>query len=430
MSTTPSGPKLTLARLVTYGAVGLLAVGALYVNPPMPQSPAPRLVFTDVPVPVLPQWFERVDTLGRGETLSGLLARGGLDPQDVVGLLRAATQLDARRVPAGLPVRVRTVSADSIPSEITFELAIDRLLHVRRTDSGWVSLEERLPWTTDTLAAAGTITATLSQAMDEAAAALPREARIELAYDLADVYEYRVDMSRDLQQGDGFRVLYERSVGPRGVVRIGRILAASFTLSGTELQAVRFNSDVVAGDYFDAEGKSMRAAFLRAPLSFRRISSNFGTRRHPVLGTVRKHKGTDYAAAPGTPVRAIGDGVVVQAGWSGGYGNLLAIRHRNGYVTRYGHLRGFARGVRAGTRVSIGQTVAYVGSTGLSTGPHLHFEVLVGGVQRDPRTALRMKGGEPIPASERGKFAVARDVLVAQLEQRTDSLTRLASREE
>ena len=420
--------KFPLARIATYLAVGLLAVGALYLNPPMPQTPAPRLAFTQVPVPVLPQWFERVDTLGRGETLSGVLTRGGLGAQDVVALLRAATQLDARRVPAGLPVIVRTATADSIPTEITFELAIDRLLHVRRTDSGWVSTEEKLPWTTDTLVAAGTITATLSGAMDAAAQELPGEARTELAYDLADVYEYRVDMSRDLRVGDAFRVLYEREVGPRNTVRIGRILAASFTLSGSEIQAVRFESEKVSGEYFDAEGKSMRAAFLRAPLSFRRISSNFGSRRHPVLGTVRKHKGTDYAANSGTPVRAIGDGVVVSAGWSGGYGNLLAIRHRNGYVTRYGHLKGFAKGIRAGQRVTIGQTVAYVGTTGLSTGPHLHFEVLVGGVQRDPRTALRMKGGQPIPASERARFKGTRDVLVAQLEQAPNGTTRLASR--
>ena len=421
--------KFPLARIATYGAVGLLAAGAIYVNPPMPQSPAPRLAFTQVPVPVLPLWSERVDTLGRGETLSGVLSRGGLGPQDVVALLRAATQLDARRVPAGLPVRVRTATADSMPTEITFELAIDRLLHVRRTDSGWVSTEERLPWTTDTLVAAGTITSTLSGAMDAAAAELPSEARQELAYDLADVYEYRVDMSRDLREGDAFRVLYEREVGPRNTVRVGRILAADFDLSGTEITAVRFESDEVSGDYFDAEGKSMRAAFLRAPLSFRRISSNFGSRRHPVLGTVRKHKGTDYAANSGTPVRAIGDGVVVHAGWSGGYGNLLAIRHRNGYVTRYGHLKGFAKGIRTGQRVTIGQTVAYVGSTGLSTGPHLHFEVLVGGVQRDPRTALRMKGGQPIPASERARFHGTRDLLVAQLERVPDGTTRLASRD-
>src|SRR6185437_4069190 len=131
------------------------------------------------------------------------------------------------------------------------------------------------------------------------------------------------------------------------------------------IDAVRFNSESATGDYFDQTGKSMRAAFLRAPLEFRRISSVFGGREHPILGNWRMHKGTDYAADRGTPVRAIGDGVVLRAGWGNGYGNLLEIRHRNGFVTRYGHLSRFATGVHAGSHVSIGETVAYVGGTGL-----------------------------------------------------------------
>ena len=125
----------------------------------------------------------------------------------------------------------------------------------------------------------------------------------------------------------------------------------------------------------------------------------FGGRRHPVLGIWRRHKGTDYAAAQGTPVRSIGDGVVVFAGRKGGYGNVIDIRHRNGFVSRYGHLRNFAKGISRGKRVAIGSTIGAVGRTGLATGPHLHFEVLVNGVQRDPRIALQMKGGEPIPSS-------------------------------
>src|SRR5687768_17836517 len=131
-------------------------------------------------------------------------------------------------------------------------------------------------------------------------------------------------------------------------------------------------------------------------------------RRHPILGTMRRHQGIDYAASSGTPVRAIGDGVVLFAGRKGGYGNVLEIRHRNGFVSRYGHLRGFAKSVRRGSRVGIAQTIGFVGMTGLATAPHLHFEVLVGGVQRNPRVALAMKGGEPLPSSERASFAQAR----------------------
>src|SRR6476469_3316729 len=171
------------------------------------------------------------------------------------------------------------------------------------------------------------------------------------------------------------------------------------------MDAILFKgSPGATGEYFDATGKSLRASFLRAPVAFRRISSIFGGRRHPVLGIWRKHKGTDYAAAMGTPVRTVGDGVVIFAGRKGGYGNVIDIRHRNGFVSRYGHLRGFAKGIHGGARVSIGSTIGYVGMTGLATGPHLHFEILVGGVQRDPRVALRMQGGMPIASSEKGLF--------------------------
>jgi murein DD-endopeptidase MepM/ murein hydrolase activator NlpD len=172
----------------------------------------------------------------------------------------------------------------------------------------------------------------------------------------------------------------------------------------------------------------MRAAFLRAPLEFRRISSVFGGREHPVLGGWRLHKGTDYAANLGTPVRAIGDGVVVREGWGSGYGNVLEIRHRNGFVTRYGHLSRFARGLHTGARVTIGETIAYVGSTGMSTGPHLHFEVLVNGQQRDPRVALRSSGGDPIPPEERADFARAKEQLLASLGTSAAGVTKLAQR--
>ncbi|MEX0909610.1 MAG: M23 family metallopeptidase, partial [Gemmatimonadaceae bacterium] len=196
---------------------------------------------------------------------------------------------------------------------------------------------------------------------------------------------------------------------------VNKILGASMQLSGKEIQAIHFRSNVAGGEWFDAEGKSLRAAFLRAPLNFRRVSSVFGMRKHPVLGRWRAHKGTDYAANSGTPVRAIGDGVVIFAGRKGGYGNVIDIRHRNGYVSRYAHLRGFAKGVGRGKRVGIGNTIGYVGMTGLASGPHLHFEVLVSGVQKNPRVALQMRGGDPIGSAERGTFQQQRNRALAFL---------------
>jgi murein DD-endopeptidase MepM/ murein hydrolase activator NlpD len=273
---------------------------------------------------------------------------------------------------------------------------------------------------TDTAVVAGRIDANLYSTLDScAAAALPVKARMKLAWLVADIYEYRVDMTRDLRAGDGLRVLVERSIRPDRGVTVDKVLAATLVMSGDTMSAIRFVRDTARGgasDYFDPRGRSLRAAFLRAPVEFRRISSVFGMRKHPILGIWRQHKGTDYVAPLGTPVRAIGDGVVVFVGQKGGYGNVVDIRHRNGFVTRYGHLQRFAAGTRLGARVSIGKTIAYVGMTGLATAPHLHFEVLVDGAQRDPRQALRDRGsGEPVPQADRGAFELTRDAVMAAL---------------
>ena len=418
--------KLHIVRIGLYSLVALALAGALRFTPPLPE-PDRKAAEVLVAQAATPSWKLRFDTLARGESLQSLLRRGGLSDADAARVLQAATGLDERRIPAGMPVTIKTAATDSLPSEVTLQVSIDRLVHLQRTGEAWSGTDERLPWTTDTIVVSGTIASNLYDAMDASAKNdLPTGARQQLAWSLADVYEYRVDMSRDLQAGDEFKVVAERSVAPTGAVRMGKVIAATFKLSGSFINAVRFASQTVSGQYFDQTGKSMRAAFLRAPLEFRRISSVFGGREHPILGGWRMHKGTDYAASTGTPVRAIGDGVVSRAGWGAGYGNLLEIRHRNGYVTRYGHLSRFAGGVHVGSRVAIGQTVAFVGSTGLATGPHLHFEVLIGGQQRDPRVALKASGGEPIPSSERSAFEQLRDRLLASIDAPSLGVARLA----
>jgi len=325
-----------------------------------------------------------------------------------------------------MPVTLRGPSPDSAPTQITLHLAIDRLLHLTRGDSGWASREERLPWTTDTMVVRGRIARSLYDALDTAAPELPARSRADLAWIVADIFEYRVDMSRDLQPGDEFRLLVERSSGPQGATRMGRVLAATFEVGGNELQAIRHGDGKAGGRYFDREGKSLEAAFLRAPLQFRRISSVFGMRKHPILGTWRAHKGVDYAASSGTPIRSIGDGTILFAGRRNGYGNAIDVRHGNGFVSRYGHLRGFAPGMRRGARVSIAQTIGYVGMTGLATAPHLHFEVLVAGVQRNPRVALASKAGEALPSAERATFDRTRSERLALLGAH-DTTPRLAA---
>jgi murein DD-endopeptidase MepM/ murein hydrolase activator NlpD len=273
----------------------------------------------------------------------------------------------------------------------------------------------------DTLAIAGVIRSSLYNALNESGVGvLPPSARHQLAWSLADIFEYKVDMSRDLRQGDKFHLLVERLQKPNGAIIVNKVLGARLALGGgtNPLEAIHFDTPGSStGQYYDASGMSLRAAFLRAPVAFRRISSIFGARKHPIFGQWRNHTGTDYAAAEGTPVRAIGDGVVVYAGRKGGYGNMIDIRHRNGMVSRYGHMRNFATGMRPGTRVTMGSTIGYVGMTGWATGPHLHFEIRVDGVAHDPKLALQSRGGEPIPANERSLFQRMRSQTLASLGQ-------------
>jgi len=429
------------ARATTYLVVALLLVLALRFSPAIPERPAAGVLHSraeapadsaaiPAPPPAPAPPLSRTERLQRGETLISLLKRAGVSEESAREVVRAATAsaVNTRYLRAGMTVDVTADSAGEMPRELVFHLGVDRLLRMVHSDSGWTGREEKLPWTTDTVVVTGTIRASLFQAIHSSAAPfLTGRAKDELAWALADIFEYRVDMSRDLQPGDRFRTLVERSVAPTGATRMSKVIAASFTLSGNEVAAFLFDSKHGKPNYYDARGKSLRAQFLRAPLEFRRISSTFGMRFHPIHGRWKAHKGTDYAASSGTPVRAIGDAVVVRAGWAGGYGKVVELRHRNGYVTRYGHLRGFAKGIRAGARVDIGQTVAYVGTTGLSTAPHLHFEVLVGGVQRDSRSALRAITGFPIERNERDAFERLREQLLVSLDA-TPGVLRVAAR--
>lgn len=404
------------ARAIAYGVVALLAVVAVSFTNPLPSRatrPAGEVLSA---AHVEHRWRERNDTLGRGESLVSVLARGGLSEILAREALKAAKTLDYRNIKIGMPVTVRSAETDSIPTQITLRLAVDKFLHLRRDSAGWRETVEQVAWTTDTIVVNGTIRSNLYSAMDSAAAgALPPRARYSLVNRIADdIFEYRVDMSRDLQVGDKFRIVAQRStVG--NVVRIDTVLAATMTLSGKTTEAVLFRSAKVGGLYFDQDGKPMRSGFLRSPLQFSRITSRFGMRRHPILGTMRAHQGTDYGANAGTPIRAIGEGVVIRAGWHNGYGNVVDIRHARGYVSRYGHMKGFGPGIRAGVRVDQRQTIGYVGSTGLSTAPHLHFEVHVNGVQRNPGAVLANVSADPIPNSERVAFADARARAVALL---------------
>lgn len=419
--------RRSFRNLLVAGGCLVVGAAALSIGKPVPDRPAADVLAAGPRVSV-PSWRIHTDTVQRGEPLLTVMQRAGMASAEAVAALGVARAIDARRVRAGTEITTR-VHADSGITEVTFQLAIDRIVRLRRDSATWTEEEVVLPWQVDTVAIAGVVTSTLTAAIAEGAGAFPANVRYELAYALADILEYRVDLSRDLRKGDSVVVLMERRVAPNGAVKPGEILAARLSVDGRPVETVRFVTGEKRVAYYDGEGKSMRAAFLRAPLAFRRISSVFGMRRHPILNTVRRHAGMDYAAAAGTPVRALGDGTVIFAGWKGGYGRTLEIRHRNGYVTRYAHLSGFASGIKRGTSVSISRTVGFVGATGLATAPHLHFEVLVGGVHRDPRVALKNVSGEPLGTRDQEAFAALRRALFTRLDAAIAANALLASRE-
>jgi murein DD-endopeptidase MepM/ murein hydrolase activator NlpD len=407
--------KFGYIRAIAYGTVVLATAVALTFIPALPDSRPADILFSQAAAPVGKVQF---DTLDAGERLHRVLERSGLSDTAAIRAIQASSQkIDPRRMPAGMPITVRSDVADSAPSEVVFQLNADKVLRIKRAGDQWSAVEEIVPWSVDTIVVSGTIESNLTNAINQIAEdLLPPSARQQLTWAVAeDVYGYKIDMTRELQKGDEFRVLAERATAPNGAVRINEVIASTFSLSGSVLKAVKFESRT-GGEFFDDQGKSMKAMFSKYPVQFRRISSTFGTRRHPVLGYTRSHKGTDYAAATGTPVRSIGDGVVVSAGWSGGYGKLVSIRHPNGYVTRYAHLSSINEGVHAGARVKMEQVIGRVGTTGLSTGPHLHFEVLVNGVQRNSLTAFKGSSGLPIAKAEVDSFARLRDLLLAKLE--------------
>jgi murein DD-endopeptidase MepM/ murein hydrolase activator NlpD len=359
------------------------------------------------------------DTLRRGETLSQLLRRVRLAQAEAGALLSELQEYqDPRRMRPGSVISYRRSYTDGSVREMAFKLDADRMLSMHRNGDSWSGEVEQVPVRADTAILSGTVLTSLYAALLHGEGDVPRAERERVADLLADrVFAWQVDFSRDIRKGDIYRILYERDVRPDGTARAGRVLAVQFRINGRDYEAYRLASPDGSDDYFERNGESLRRAFLRAPLQFRRISSSFSLSRfHPILQRSRPHYGIDYSASAGTPVRAVGDGTVVSASRSAGYGNLIEIRHKNGYTTRYAHLRGFASGVRSGVRVKQEDVIGYVGMTGLATGPHLHYEFRHNGKPVDPNS-IKQLSGDPVPSAQRAEFEalVDRQILALNL---------------
>ena len=344
----------------------------------------------------------------KGDTLSHIFKRVGLGPREVQDVVSAKGDLsELKKIHPGQ--KFRFGMKDGVLESLEYIVSRTETLKINHAEDGYVASfikQELVPFTSY---AEGTITSSLFLAAQKSGLSNA------MTMELANIFGWDVDFALDIREGDSFRVIYQEMHLNGEKVKDGDILAAQFTNQGKTFTAIRYETSDRGADYFAPDGQSMRKAFRRTPVDFARISSHFNlARKHPVLHTIRAHKGTDYAASTGTPIKATGDGKVVFAGWKGGYGRAVVLQHGQGIQTLYGHMSGFARNIRSGTRVSQGQVIGFVGSSGLATGPHLHYEFYVNGSVRNPVT-VKLPQANPISAQDKAGFLAAAAQMENQL---------------
>lgn len=363
-------------------------------------------------------WYtERVQS---GDTVAELMQRLNINDTAASDYLRNSLDAKAfRKLSSGKEVQAETNSKGALVSlsylgEQGAQVVIQRQGDTFRTNTVAAQLEKRL------FVRTGEIKTSLYAATD--AAGMPEAA----ANQLTEIFSGDVDFHHDLKRGDRFTAVYEMTYSNGALVKTGQIQAAEYINQGHVYRAVLFKTDANHSDYYTPEGKSMKKAFLRSPIAFSRVSSGFTTARfHPVLNKWRAHKGVDFAAPMGTPVKATADGVVSFVGVQSGYGNVINLKHQSNLTTVYGHLSRYAKGLHNGSRIRQGDVIGYVGMTGLASGPHLHYEFKIAGEQRDPlRVAL--PNALPISGASKQAFKSLADNFVAKLVQlRNTNLAKL-----
>jgi murein DD-endopeptidase MepM/ murein hydrolase activator NlpD len=349
-----------------------------------------------------------------GQTLMQVLTDAGADRVDAYHAIAALKPLySPTKLRAGQKIALTFLEtpaedpAEASPARlltaISLQPDIERAISVRRTDDGsYTTQEVQKELKSGFVRAKGAISSSLFMDADKAGIPAP------IIVEMIRMFSYSIDFQREIHPGDHFEVFFDRKYDEDGTpVKEGQIAYASLAVNGKTYRLWRFQTADGGWDYFDENGNSMKKFLMKTPIDGARISSGFGMRRHPILGYSKLHSGVDFAAPKGTPIYAAGDGVVQKAGWSNGYGNYVQIRHANGYETGYGHMSAYAKGVRAGTRVRQGQVIGYVGSTGRSTGPHLHYEIHIAGKKVNP-LGVKMATGVKLTGKQLAAFKATR----------------------
>jgi murein DD-endopeptidase MepM/ murein hydrolase activator NlpD len=366
-------------------------------------------------VPSGPPTRTRTETVRAGDSLATIFKRLGIPARELHEVLESgATAQRLKRIHPGRQLTFLTFedAAAGEPKLLSLSYAtgaLERLVFERENGVFTAHHIERQP---DRVKAYKTNTIESSLFLSSQEIGL----NDDIAVRLAQIFQWDIDFVLDIRQGDQFHLLFEELYLDEEFIGFGDILAAEFVNQGEAYRAIRYTDPNGRADYFAPDGRSMRKAFLRAPVHFSRISSNFNLRRlHPLRKRVMPHRGIDYAAPAGTPILAAGDGKVVSATRNSASGNFVVIQHGEQFQTKYLHLSKFGRGIRSGKRVEQGQVIGYVGSTGWATGPHLHYEFLVNGIYKNPRT-VALPEAKPIRAKERSRFESQAEPLLALLD--------------
>lgn len=354
------------------------------------------------------QYKEINGTIKKGETLFDIFKRYSLDLGDLFKLREASAAVHKlKELYPDRPYKIILDQNDRI-NAFVYWINDDTILNITQKGENYSAEKIPVNYEKRTLHLGGIIKDNLISSMGES-----RE-NLLLALQLSDVFAWDIDFNTDLRNEDEFKIVVEGLYLDGEFRKFGNILSAEFMNNGEAYRAYRYELDGSA-DFYDHEGKSLRKAFLKAPLSFRRISSSFSRGRyHPILKIYRPHHGLDYAAPAGTPVSAAGNGTVLFAGYKGQYGKMVILRHNNGYKTYYGHLSRIGKGIKNGSRVDQGMVIGYVGSTGLSTGPHLHYEMRLNNKPLNP-LKLKIPRGTAIPERLMADFRQVRSEMETQL---------------
>lgn len=369
--------------------------------------------------PAEPQLDWQSFKIKSGDTLSSLFKKAGFNDGIMLSVIHGEGEADKlQRLYAGETIRFATGEKGELAA-VELQRNLLETLKISRNEQGFSGKTDMREPEARPAFASGVIDGSLYLSAREAGL------NDRLTMKLAGIFGWDIDFVYDVRKGDRFEVVYEELYLDGEKFDTGRILSARFVNQGEENLALLYTDSNGESDYYTPEGKSMRKAFLRTPINAR-VSSSFNLqRRHPVLDVVRPHEGTDYAAPPGTPIKAAGNGTVRFAGWKGGYGRTIILQHGNNITTLYAHMKGLARGMKKGVRVKQGQTIGYLGSSGMVTGPHLHYEFRLNGSPRNSRT-VNLPDAKPVPASEMARFKKVTEQRVAQFDVFRENYQQLA----